>query len=201
MPQPPLSDAMVATLRTDPCAALAAIMVVASAHAELMAWAQRTLSPPAVPHETPGANSANEARLEGRRLKLSPDDGSGLKPRKVAKLNGGHAAYHDRLRAKRDTDDERLIEAMKQAPEASVREWGRAIGKCRTATVQALHRLRDAGLIESEEGAWALVEASTNAQPQPAAPRWLEPLSGARVAKHSADGRVRGELTMAPSPA
>ena len=189
MPQP-LSDAMVATLRTDPCAALAAIMVVASAHAELMAWAQRTLSPPAVPHETPGANSANEARL-----------GSGLKPRKVAKLNGGHGAYHDRLRAKRDTDDERLIEAMKQAPEASVREWGRAIGKCRTATVQALHRLRDAGLIESEEGAWALVEASTNAQPRPPAPRWVEPLTGGRVARHAADGRVRGELTMAPSPA
>ena len=98
---------------------------------------------------------------------------------------------------KRDTDDERLIEAMKQSPEASVREWGRAIGKCRTATVQALHRLRDAGLIESEEGAWALVE------PQPAAPapRWVEPLTGGRVARHAADGRVRGELTMAPSPA
>ena len=66
---------------------------------------------------------------------------------------------------------------MKQAPGASILEWGSAVGKCRTATVQALHRLRDAGLVESDEGSWALVD------PQPAAPKppgpeargWVEP--------------------------
>ena len=41
MPQP-LPDAMVATLKADPCAALAAIMIVANAHSELLAWAQRS---------------------------------------------------------------------------------------------------------------------------------------------------------------
>ena len=44
MPQP-LPDAMVATLKADPCAALAAIMIISNAHSELLAWAQRILSP------------------------------------------------------------------------------------------------------------------------------------------------------------
>ena len=186
MPQP-LPDAVVATLKTDACAALAAIMIVASAHAELLAWAQRALGgkPPG------GRQNAEENGNAGGGN--PPPPAAALKTRKAPKLDV--AAYQARRRARRDADDERLIEAMKQAPLSSVREWGRATGKCRTATVQALHRLRDAGLIESDDGNWALAEA----QPATAAaPRWIAPLSGARVARHSADGRVRGELTMAP---
>ena len=185
MPQPPLSDAVVAMLGTDACAALAAIMIISNAHGELMAWAQRALN--AGDHDT-----AENSALGGAE-KSAPPLAARLKPRKIAKLNGGHGAYHARLRAKRDADDERLIEAMKQSPEASVGEWGRAIGKCRTATVQALHRLRDAGLIENEGGNWALVGPKAPA-PKPAG--WIEPLSANRVARHTAHGRVRGELTM-----
>ena len=51
MPQP-LSDAVVATLKKDACAALAAIMVISNAHSELLAWAQRSLGR-AIPRKIP----------------------------------------------------------------------------------------------------------------------------------------------------
>ena len=57
MPQP-LPDAMVATLRADPCAALAAIMIIANAHSELLAWAQRTIGAFA-----PGTRECHKARV------------------------------------------------------------------------------------------------------------------------------------------
>jgi hypothetical protein len=201
MPQP-LSDAVVATLKTDACAALAAIMVISNAHGELLAWAQRSLGPGDTSENSEGprknGNGTNGRQDGGSETSEPKPNGSrpGKPRRKTAKLDV--AAYQARRRGRRDADDERLIETIRLAPEASIREWGAAIGKCRTATVQALHRLRDAGLIENDDGNWALVE------PQPAtaaAPRWIEPLSGARVARHAADGRVRGELTTAPSPA
>jgi hypothetical protein len=184
---PPLSDAVVATLKADPCAALAAIMVIANAHGELMAWALRSLG-------------ALEAASENKAALAAPKpNGCGKSRRAGGKLDV--AAYQARRRSQRDADDERLIETMKEAPEASIKEWGTAIGKCRTATVHALHRLRAAGLVENEDGAWALVKPSTPGQPAASASPWIAPLSGARVARHAADGRVRHELTMAPSPA
>jgi hypothetical protein len=79
------------------------------------------------------------------------------------------AAYRARQRAQRDADDERLIEAMRQAPGASIRALAGATGKGRSTTVEALHRLRDAGLAESNDGTWAL--AAT--QPSSSAPRWI----------------------------
>jgi hypothetical protein len=201
MPQP-LSDAVVATLKTDAYAALAAIMVISNAHPELLGWAQRALSSgdtAGIPAELDkNVSETNRADHEAAgNYEPKPNGCRRDKPRREgAKLDV--AAYQARRRGRRDADDERLIETIRLAPGASIREWGSAIGKCRTATVQALHRLRDAGLIENDDGNWALVE------PQPAsavAPRWIEPLSGARVARHAADGRVRGELTMAPPSA
>lgn len=187
MPQPPLSDAVVATLKTDACAALAAILIVANAHSELLAWAQRALSPLIVAPN--GAKREESASKNNGGPKESAPSGAPalpankraatLKLREAAKLNGGgHSdgdAYRARQRAQRDADDERLIEAMRQAPGASIRALAAAIGKGRSTTVEALHRLRDAGLVESNDGIWAL------AGPQPAstAPRWIQPLSAA----------------------
>jgi hypothetical protein len=196
----PLPDAVVATLKSDACAALAAIMVISSAHSELLAWAQRSLSKgPGDTSENSAGPTKNANGNKGRQDDASensaakPDGGEPAKrrssPRKV-----DAAAYQARRLVQRDADDQRLIAAMRLAPLSSIREWGAALGKSRTAIVQGLHRLRDAGRIERDGGAWALAEASTNAQPPPP---WIEPLSGGRVARHAADGRVRGELTSA----
>ena len=154
---PPLPDAVVAMLKTDACAALAAIMVVSNAHSELLAWAQRALSPLNV--------IGREGAVPSDAAQNSEPKPNGCRPgkprREAAKLDV--AAYQARRIAQRDADDERLIEAMRLAPGASIREWGGALGKSRTAIVQGLHRLRDAGLIENADGVWALVD------PQPAA--------------------------------
>jgi hypothetical protein len=79
-------------------------------------------------------------------------------------------------RGERDQCDERLIEAMKANPGATIAALAEAIGKSRTSTVSALHRLRDADLAESLGGVWSLVE--------PAAPketaRWIEPVAASR---------------------
>jgi hypothetical protein len=84
--------------------------------------------------------------------------------------------YLDRRRAQRDRDDEALLAAMKDAPGATIGNWAEAIGKSRTSTVTALHRLRDGDLVTNESGAWALVSGC--ATPREAA-RWIEPVSAA----------------------
>ena len=46
------------------------------------------------------------------------------------------------------------------------------------------------------DGKWTVVDPAPT-PPGPQARGWIEPFSGARVARHAADGRVRDELTMA----
>ena len=87
-------------------------------------------------------------------------------------MSGG--AYHARRREARDADDKALLQAMRDAPEASIGDWAQAIGKSRTSTVSALKRLRDAGLAESVEGKWKLTEEPAPHEP---APQWIAPLS------------------------
>ena len=207
MPQP-LPDAVVATLRTDACAALAAIMIIANAHGELLAWALRSLSPLTVRRDT-GANvplaekTTNEIKTSeiASGTNVPPALPAKLEPRKSANPrvkpggNGGDEAFRARQRAQRDADDERLIEAMRQTPGASIRRLAATIRKSRSATVASLQRLRDAGVAESEDGTWALAEPQPAPAPKPAG--WIEPLSGARVARHAADGRVRNEMSLA----
>jgi hypothetical protein len=205
---PPLPDAVVATLRTDACAALAAIMIISNAHSELLAWAQRALSPPTIDPDT-GANVplAEKSTHEIKTPEIT--SGTNVPPTLPAKLkplksanprvkpggNGGDEAFRARQRAQRDADDERLIEAMRQTPGGSIRRLAATIRKSRSATVASLQRLRDAGVTESEHGTWALAEPQPAPAPKPAG--WIEPLSGARVARHAADGRVRNEMTLA----
>ena len=63
-------------------------------------------------------------------------------------------AHLARRRGTRDRDDENLRQAMRDLPEASIRDWAEAIGKSRSSVVTALHRLRDDGLADSVEGKW-----------------------------------------------
>ena len=65
---------------------------------------------------------------------------------------------------------------MRDAPQATIRDWAEAIGKARSSVVTALHRLRDAGLADSVEGKWTLVEEPA---PRVAAAKWVAPLSAA----------------------
>jgi hypothetical protein len=64
-----------------------------------------------------------------------------------------------------------LVPATKANPGATIGALAEAIGKSRTSTVTALHRLRDADLAGSQSGVWSLVEPPT---PEETA-RWIDP--------------------------
>ena len=72
---------------------------------------------------------------------------------------------------------------MRDAPTATIGDWPEAIGKSRTSTVTALHRLRDAGRAESVEGRWRLTEPLPPREP-PA--KWTAPLSVRENRAHAA---------------
>jgi hypothetical protein len=65
---------------------------------------------------------------------------------------------------------------MKANPSANIAAPATAIGKSRTSTVSALHRLRDAGLAESLSRIWTLTEPP----PPKETPRWTAPVSEQR---------------------
>jgi hypothetical protein len=67
--------------------------------------------------------------------------------------------------AKRETDDQALVKAMRSNPDGSIGDWSQTIHKSRTSTVSALHPLRDAGLAQSAEGRWQLTEEPTPREP------------------------------------
>jgi hypothetical protein len=71
---------------------------------------------------------------------------------------------------------------MKTAPGASIGDWAGAIGKSRSSVVSALHRLRDADLVETVEGKWRAVEPGAPTAPPP---KWVAPVRGAdRAQQH-----------------
>jgi hypothetical protein len=75
-----------------------------------------------------------------------------------------------------DQCDERLIAVRKANPGASIGALAAAIGKSRTSTVNALHRLRDSGLAESRDRVWSLTEPTAPKE----TPRWIEPVTASR---------------------
>jgi hypothetical protein len=195
MPQP-LPDAVVATLRTDACAALAAIMIISNAHSELLAWAQRALggNPPrsaAAGEEGAKANGAGGGNGVARSDRPKHD----VRPR-GPQAPGGHNA----LREAAARHDQALLALMRANPGASSAEIIRLNGRPRNSTVASLERLEKAGLVEhAGRGKWTVVDPDLLEVPAPKPAGWIEPLSGARVARHAADGRVRNELTMTAS--
>jgi hypothetical protein len=82
---------------------------------------------------------------------------------------------------------------MRANPGASLADLIRLGRRPRTSTVASLKRLEEAGLVEHpSKGAYKAVD-----QALPPKSAWVEPLIGAHVARHAADGRVRDEMTMA----
>jgi hypothetical protein len=151
----PLPDSVALALK-DPTAALAALMVIANAHRDLWAWASKAIC---------GADAAP------RRRSRKANGAGHRKPR-----SNGDDPYLSGRRAQRDRDDEALLAALRANPEGSIGDWATTIHKSRTSCVSALHRLRDAGLAESAEGKWKLIEELPPREP---GSKWVAPLSAA----------------------
>jgi hypothetical protein len=88
--------------------------------------------------------------------------------------------------------DEALLALMRANPEASVTQLIRMSGRPRNSTVLSLDRVEHAG-----RGKWIAADPDLLEVPAPKPVGWIEPLSGARVARHAADGRVRDEMMLA----
>jgi hypothetical protein len=153
---PLLSETFASILQTDKAVALAAAVLIGTHHGDVLQWVWDMLGP----HEP-------EPRRRRKRRKTRANSASGKDP------------YLDRRRAQRDADDQALVEAMRDAPTATIGDWSEAISKSRTSTVSALHRLRDAGRAKSVEGKWRLIE-----EPPPREPpaKWTAPLSASQRA-------------------
>jgi hypothetical protein len=132
----PLPDSAVSTLRTNETAALAAAMIIAGAFPEIASFAARVASAPRLSpgNQYTGCKVSNETLADYEPPKRA---------RERPKRGNGH------VREAPDQCDERLAQAMKANPGASIAALATAIGKSRTSTVTALHQLRDAGLAGS----------------------------------------------------
>jgi hypothetical protein len=214
MPQP-LPDAVVATLKTDACAALAAIMIISNAHSELMAWAQRSLSPLNAGEETIDrdiAEACQDQLVPAPTLPANPRDrspgarkangaggGNGAKRHGAKKVSRAKGSHNPREAAARH--DQALLVLMRANPDASVTELIEMNNRPRNSTMLSLERLEKAGLVEhASRGKWIAVDPDFPRDQSPGAltPRpagWLEPLSGAHVAKHTAAMLVPDRLT------
>jgi hypothetical protein len=195
----PLPDAVVTTLRTDACAALAAIMIVASAHAELLAWAQRAISgcpPPSAVNGNEGVNSNGAGVSNG----VAKSDGPPGPAPRIKSRGEGRAKGRHTSREAAAKHDQALLALMRANPGASVTEIIRMNRRPRNSTVLSLDRLEKSGLIEhARRGKWSVVGPDLPEAPAQRPAGWIEPLSANHNARHAADGRVRDELTMAAS--
>jgi predicted transcriptional regulator len=97
-----------------------------------------------------------------------------------------------------DQQDEARLALMHANPGSSLTEITRMNGRRRHSTVSSFKRLEKAGLIEhAGRGKWVPVDAELLEAATPKPARWIAPLSGKRVARHAAGGRVRDEMMLA----
>jgi hypothetical protein len=174
MPDPLPSD-VVATLKSDPTAALAAALILAGSFPDLVSWAVRVFS---------GQSDAANCELKPR-----------ASPRATGQRRARRAKGRHNSREAAAKHDQALLALMRANPGATVTEIIRMNGRPRNSTMLSLDRLEKAG--HARRGKWTVVDPDLLEVPAPKPAAWIEPLSGARVARHAADGRVRHELTMA----
>jgi hypothetical protein len=179
MPDPLPSD-IVARLKSDSTAALAAALILAGSFPDLVSWAMEAFGKEDA--KANGASGSNGvAKRHGARKDARPQARGQHAPRETASKH-----------------DQALLALMRANPDASVTEIIRMNGRPRNSTVLSLERLEKAGLVEhAARGKWIAVDPDLLEVPAPKPAGWIEPLSGARVARHAADGRVRDELTRA----
>jgi hypothetical protein len=162
MPDPLPSD-IVARLRSDSTAALAASLILAESFPDIVSWALRAFS------------------------------GKDSEPKASAPADGGAKSRHAPRPQPAAKSDKALLAVMRANPGASLADLIRLGRRPRTSTVASLKRLEEAGLVEHPgKGVYKAVDQA----PRPKS-AWIEPLSGAHVARHAADGRIRDEMTMA----
>jgi hypothetical protein len=177
MPDPLPSD-IVARLRSDSTAALAASLILAGSFPDIVSWALRAFS---VKDSGPEAGiSADGDRKSKHAPRPQPADDDG-------KIRG---APRPKSAVK---SDKALLAVMRANPGASLADLIRLGRRPRTSTVLSLKRLEETGLVEHpSKGVYTAVDQASSSNPA-----WIEPLSGSHVARHAADGRVRDEMTMA----
>jgi hypothetical protein len=151
----PLPDSTISALQTCKTAALAAALIVAGSFPEILAFAAKVSVRPG------GVKASNDVLTE-----YEPPKRAGRRPKRG----------DGRVREAPDQCDERLMKTMKANPGANIASLAEAIGKSRTSTVNALRRLRDAGLAESRDRVWTLTEPAAPKE----TPRWTAPVSAQR---------------------
>jgi hypothetical protein len=159
----PLPSEIVARLRSDSTAALAASLILAGSFPDIVSWALREFS---IKDNEPKASRPADS---GGKNKHAP------KPRPAVK------------------SDQALLALMRANPGASLADLIRLGRRPRKSTVTSLKRLEEAGLVEHPaKGVYKTID-----QDPPPKQAWVERLSGTHMARHSADGRVRDEMTTA----
>ena len=162
MPDPLPSD-IIARLRSDSTAALAASLILAGSFPDIVSWALRAFS------------------------------GKRDEPKASAPVGGDAKSKRAPRPQPAIKSDQALLAVMRANPGVRLADLIRLGRRPRTSTVASLKRLEEAGLVEHPtKGVYKTVD-----QASPPKPAWVEPLSGAHVARHAADGRVRDEMTMA----
>jgi hypothetical protein len=164
MPDPLPSD-IVARLRSDSTAALAASLILAGSFPDIVSWALRAFSKSSDPKAHAPEHGEGKSRQASRRQPAVKSD-------------------------------QALLAVMRGNPGASLADLIRLGRRSRKSTVASLKRLEEAGLVEHPgKGVYSAVDPDLIETPKPTS--WVEPLSGKRVARNAADGRVRDEMTMA----
>ena len=159
MPDPLPSD-IVARLRSDSTAALAASLILAGSFPDIVSWALRAFSKSSDPKAHVPAHGEGKSRHTPRRQPAVKSD-------------------------------QALLSVMRANRGASLADLIRLGRRPRKSTVASLKRLEEAGLVEHpSKGVYTPVD-----QAPPPKSTWVKPLSGAHVARHAADGRVRDEMT------
>jgi hypothetical protein len=180
----PLSSDVVARLKSDPTAALAAALILAGAFPDLVAWAVRVFS-----GKGGAANGSPKANSGGGSHGAAKSDRASEGARAKGRHNPSEAAAKH---------DQALLALMRANPDASVTRIIGLNGRPRNSTMASLERLQKAGLVEhAGRGEWTVVDPDLLTSPSPKPAGWIAPLSGGHQARHAADGRVRNELTLA----
>jgi hypothetical protein len=172
-------------------------MILARDWPDLVAFAMTALGPKdefRAPEKANGAQHANGGEDGSRSQPSNPTptlESMGVAQPKAAHAMNGPGVKPRESAARRD---QALLELMRANADATVTEIIRLNGRPRNSTMASLERLEKGGSVSHESrGIWKVIDETP---PPKRSNGWLEPLSGKRVARHAADGRIRDELTL-----
>jgi hypothetical protein len=154
MPDPLPSD-VVARLKSDPTAALAAALILTGSFPDLVLWAMRAF----------GGKEDAKANGAGGSNGFAKSDGA----KKGVRAKG----RHNNSRETAAKHDQALLALMRANPDANVTEIIRMNGRPRNSTVLSLERLEKAGLVEhARRGKWTVIDPAPK-PPGPEARGWV----------------------------